>query len=241
MKFIEKKSLKEKSLVQKIIDEIKNSLIREELLPGDKLPSEDKLCKKFSVSRISIRESLKMLSAIGVVTIKRGNGTYISKGVNPSIFNSLIFQLILQKKSSKELAELRTMLEIGMLEVVMEKRTQEDIRKMEESIKNYEEEYSKKNLDREKLSQCDLDFHLKVTEATHNVLIIGIAEAIFQLYVNSFSKILFERDAVEKSINIHKKIFEGIKNRDIQKTRNVIYKQSKIWYDLLLKSEQSKE
>jgi len=241
MKFIEEKSLKEKSLVQKIIDEIKKSLIREELLPGDKLPSEDQLCKKFSVSRISIRESLKMLSAIGVVIIKRGNGTYISKGVNPSIFNSLIFQLILQEKSSKELAELRTMLEIGMLEAVIEKRTQEDIRKMEESIKNYEEEYSRKILDREKLSQCDLDFHLKVAESTHNALIIDVAETIFQLYINSFSKILFERSAVEKSIGIHKKILEGIKDRDIQKTRNVIYKQSKVWYELLLKSEQSKK
>jgi DNA-binding FadR family transcriptional regulator len=237
MAFIEKKNLKEKTVVQKIIDEIKNSLIKEELLPGDKLPSEEQLCKNFSVSRISVREAIKMLSALGVVTIKRGNGTYISKGVNPSAFNSLIFQLILQEKSSKELAELRTMLEIGILEVVMDKRTQEDIIEIEESIKNFEKEYSRGTLDRERLSLCDLDFHLKVTEATHNDLIIGIAEAIFQLYVASFSKILYKKSSVKESIKAHKMIFEGIKNRDIKKTRNIIYKASKRWQELLLNSE----
>jgi DNA-binding FadR family transcriptional regulator len=237
MAFIEKKNLKEKTVVQKIIDEIKNSLIKEELLPGDKLPSEEQLCKNFFVSRISVREAIKMLSALGVVTIKRGNGTYISKGVNLSAFNSLIFQLILQEKSSKELAELRTMLEIGILEVVMDKRTQEDIIEIEESIKNFEKEYSRETLDRERLSQCDLDFHLKVTEATHNVLIIGIAEAIFQLYVASFSKILYKKSSVKESIRVHKMIFEGIKSRDIKKTRNLIYKSSKRWQELLLKSE----
>lgn len=238
MKFIEKKNLKEKSLVQKIIDEIKKSLIKEELLPGDKLPSEEQLCKKFSVSRIAVREAIKMLSAIGVVIIKRGNGTYISKKVTSSVFDSLVFQLILQEKSSEELAELRTMLEIGMIEVLMDKRTPEDIKKIEESIQNFEEEYSRKVLNIEKLTNCDLDFHLKVTESTHNSLIIGIAEAIFQLYIASFSKILYKRSSVEESIKIHKQILEGIKNRDIQKTRNVIYESSKRWHELLLKSEQ---
>jgi len=237
MAFIEKKNLKEKTVVQKIIDEIKNSLIKEELLPGDKLPSEEQLCEKFSVSRISVREAIKMLSALGVVSIKRGNGTYITKEVNPSIFNSLVFQLILQEKSSKELAELRTMLEIGVIEVVMDKRTPEDIRRIEESVQNFEKEHSRETPDIERLINCDLDFHLKVTESTHNSLIIGIAEAIFQLYVASFSKILYKRSSVEESIMIHKTVLEGIKNRDIKKTRDVIYKESKRWQELLLNSE----
>ena len=237
MAFIEKKNLKEKPLVQKIIDEIKNSLIKEELLPGDKLPSEEQLCEKFSVSRISIREAIKMLSALGVVNIKRGNGTYITKGVSPSIFNSLIFQLILQEKSSKELAELRTMLEIGVIEVVMDRRTSEDIRRIEETIQNFEKEHSRETPDIERLINCDLEFHLKVTESTHNSLIIGIAEAIFQLFVASFSKILYKKSSVEESIKIHKTILEGIKNRDIKKTRDIIYRESKRWQELLLNSE----
>jgi len=236
MAFFEKKNLKEKPLAHKIIDEIKNSLIKEELLPGDKLPSEEQLCEKFSVSRISVREAIKMLSALGVVMIKRGNGTYIAKGANPSIFDSLIFQLILQEKSSKELTELRTMLEIGVIEVVMDKRTSEDIRKIEASIQKFEEEHSRENPDIEKLIRCDLEFHLKVTESTHNSLIIGIAEAIFQLYVASFAKILYKKTSVEESIKIHKMILEGIKNKDIEKTRNIIYRESKRWKELLLNS-----
>lgn len=237
MKFAEKKNFKENSIANKIIDEIRKSLIKEELLPGDKLPSEELLCKKFSVSRISVREAIKMLSVLGVVTIKRGNGTYISQGVSTSAFNSLIFRLILQKKSSVELAELRTMLEIGIIEIAMKKITPEDIRKIDESIQNFEKEYSKEVIDIEKLSNCDLDFHLLIAKSTQNPLIIEIAEVIFQLYIASFNKILFKRASVEESIKTHRMVLEGIKSGDVEKTKEIIRMSAKRWYEMLLNSE----
>jgi len=237
MKFTEKKSLKEDTIVIKIIDEIKKSLIKEELLPGDKLLSEELMCKKFSVSRVSVREAMKILSALGVVTIKRGNGTYISQKVTTSTFNSLIFHLILQKKSSVELEELRVMLEIGIIEIAMKKITPEDIRKIDESIQNFEKEYSQEIIDVEKLSNCDLDFHLKIAKSTHNPLIIEIAKVIFQLYIASFSKILFKRTSVKESIKAHKMILEEIKSGDVEKTKEIIRMAAKKWHEMLLNSE----
>jgi len=237
MKFAEKKNFKENSIANKIIDEIKKSLIKEELLPGDKLPSEELLCKKFSVSRTSVREAIKMLSVLGVVTIKRGNGTYISQGVSTSAFNSLIFRLIFQKKSSAELAELRIMLEIGIIEIAMKKITPEGIRKIDESIQNFEKEYSKEVIDIEKLSNCDLDFHLLIAKLTQNPLIFETAKVVFQLYIASFNKILFKRASVEESIKTHRMVLEGIESGDVEKTKEIIRMSAKRWYKMLLNSE----
>lgn len=48
-----------------------------------------------------------MLSALVVIMVKRGNKTYIADVPIPYILDSLIFLLILQRKTSKELAYLR--------------------------------------------------------------------------------------------------------------------------------------
>jgi len=235
MKFAqERKNLREKTLVQKIIAEIKEALIKEELHPGEKLPSEDQLCEKFSVSRVSVREAIKMLTALGVVTVRPGNGTYISKGPSSSLLDSLVFRLILQDKTSTELAELRKMLEIGMLEVVMEKATPEDVKKMEEAIQNFQKAYSQGVTDSEILSRYDLDFHFAFAEATHNLLITEIAQAIYQLYISSIFRILYKGKIADESLKYHKMILKGIKTKDIQKTREVIGVASKRWKELSL-------
>lgn len=227
-----RRRLKRQPLAQKIIQEIKQALIREELRPGDKLPSEDQLCRKFSVSRISIREAIKMLSALGVVRVKHGDGTYICKDANCSQLDSMVFQLILKDRSPKELAELRKMLEIGILEIVMENVDAQDIKKMEGAIGNFERVCSKGITDPQMLSRYDLDFHLAFAEATHNPLIIEIAKTVYQLYVASFARILYEREAVRESSELHKTLLQGIKAKDIQKTREIVTFVSKRWREL---------
>ncbi|MBE3138625.1 MAG: FadR family transcriptional regulator [Actinobacteria bacterium] len=234
MSFKDKKNLRKKTLVQKIITEIKEALIKGELQPGDKIPTEEQLCNKFSVSRVSVREAIKMLVALGVVTIKPGNGSYISEGSSPALLEPMVFRLILQRKTSNDLLELRKMLEIGMLEILMEKQNSKDIKKMEESIQNYEKAYFQGITDSKILAKYDLDFHLAFTEATHNPLIIEVAQAIYQLYIFSFSKILYSADSVKISLKIHKKILEGIKAKDIQKTKEVINIMFKRWEELSL-------
>lgn len=45
--------------------------------PGDKLPTEEFMCKEFKVSRITIRKALNMLCESGVIVKIRGNGTFV--------------------------------------------------------------------------------------------------------------------------------------------------------------------
>jgi len=240
MKFAEqRKNLKEKTLVQKIIAEIKEALIKEELHPGEKLPSEDQLCEKFSVSRVSVREAMKMLTALGVVTVKRGDGTYISGSASSSSLDSLVFRLILQNKTSNDLAELRRMLETGVLEVVMEKATLKDIKKMEQAIEIFEKASSQETINAEVLSKYDLNFHFAFAEATHNPLIIEIARVIYQLYVSSIFRILYKRETMKESLRYHKAILKGIRANDIEKTRKVIDIASRRWKELSSKKSRN--
>src|SRR5215472_18263429 len=51
------------------------SMIAEKFPPGELLPTEDELADQFQVSRIVIREAMKMLEDRGLVEVRAGRGT----------------------------------------------------------------------------------------------------------------------------------------------------------------------
>jgi GntR family transcriptional repressor for pyruvate dehydrogenase complex len=75
-------TVKKDSVVLMVIERIKEALIHRELKPGDYLPSETELTKNLGVGKSSVREAIKMLQAMGVLEVRRGQGTMIRKHLN---------------------------------------------------------------------------------------------------------------------------------------------------------------
>ena len=71
-------SPEEKSLPQKISEDIITFILEEKLQPGDKLPNETVLSEHLNAGRSSIREAMKLLASRNIVTIRQGSGTYIA-------------------------------------------------------------------------------------------------------------------------------------------------------------------
>ncbi len=86
--------IESETVVKLVIDRITSAIISGQYKIGEKLPSEYELIEELQVSRNSLREAMKILSAMGVVDIKRGDGTYICSQINPNMFDSVIYSLI---------------------------------------------------------------------------------------------------------------------------------------------------
>src|ERR1700753_54790 len=67
--------------------ELRRAIIEGEFPPGSKLPNEETLCTRFSVSRITLREAVRGLIEDGYVTRRQGAGTFVTSG--PTLRNSL--------------------------------------------------------------------------------------------------------------------------------------------------------
>ena len=65
----------EKSLPERVADQLMNLIRTQELQAGDKLPNEFELAEQLQVGRGSIREAVKLLVARNSLEIKRGQGT----------------------------------------------------------------------------------------------------------------------------------------------------------------------
>lgn len=62
---------------QSIAQDIQNSIEDGTLKPGEKLPTVVELCETYAVSKITIKRAMDLLTEVGLVTSKRGSGTYV--------------------------------------------------------------------------------------------------------------------------------------------------------------------
>ena len=60
----------EKSLPEKLSDDIVNYILKEKLQPGDRLPNESILAETLGAGRSSVREAMKLLASRNIVTIR---------------------------------------------------------------------------------------------------------------------------------------------------------------------------
>ncbi len=196
------------------MDQIVQYLLSGELKPGDKLPTELEFAKQLGVGRNSIREAIKMLSSIGIVEIKRGAGMFIAKSMSSAILNPLILSLVFEQGASDELVELRFLLDTGVAELVIDKTSDQDIKRLEEANQKFHEEVLKEHHENpHALRDVDLNFHRMFYELAGNKLLNKIAQAIYTLFFASIEETV-EADPVT-AYEHHQQIIEAMKQRDV--------------------------
>lgn len=205
------------SLSKMVVEKIKEAIIRGDLKPGDYLPPESELAESMGVGKSSVREAIKMLEAIGIVEIIKGNGSKIKDAASEDILNPLVFQLILQSvESQHKLLEFREMIEISAGALAIHTATEEDIAKLKQNIKETKNCVS---LGRPAL-ELDLDFHRTLYKSTHNPFVTCVGNAVLELFKPSLS--ISNKYYAADVIDDHEATLEALIARDENKIRSVI-------------------
>ena len=119
----------EKSLPQKISEDIIALILEENLQPGDKLPNETILSERLNAGRSSVREAMKLLASRNIVTIRQGSGTYIASSPG-MVDDPLGFTFIGNKqKLINDLLEVRFLLEPPIAAMAATRADKKDIKK----------------------------------------------------------------------------------------------------------------
>lgn len=67
------------NVVEEIFDQLQSMLIEGTWKPGDKIPSENELSETFGVSRMTIRQALQKMKALGLIETRSGSGSFVRK------------------------------------------------------------------------------------------------------------------------------------------------------------------
>lgn len=210
--------------VETVVDTIRQLLIERKLKPGDLLPSENEIATSLSISRGSIREAMKILSAFGVVDIKRGDGTYVATSANKRIFDPVLFSLLVTEPDLHELAELRMLVEEGVLDLVVQHGTEDDFLELE-SICDQMEGVSADPRDETKASalllKLDGQFHNRLGEATRNRLVANVYSFVITLLSPTMK--------AGQGLGTHRRILEALRRRDLDEALKALGIHDEIW------------
>ncbi len=222
------------SSVDYVVNRIKELLLTQKVKPGDRLPTELELARLMSVSRGSVREAMKILSAFGIVAIKRGDGTYVAAMDGKVLFDPLLFSLIISKPNFDELKEFRFLLERDIVALVIKKAGDEDIRLLRNAYEEMNALKDQKSRSYEKLLDSDLKFHAVLGQICKNRLLGRIYEFIMEYFKPSIAQSLRKHTNFSHESNeTHRRVLEAVEKRDLVAAEKAIEYSLDVWQDLI--------
>lgn len=157
---------------------IREMVLSGRLVPGDRVPPERELAQMFGFSRSSVREAVRELAALGVLTSRQGDGTYISRLESHDLFAPLEFALRVDPKSLLHLTELRLVLEPHVAATASAWVTPEQIASLVEALAGYTAEVESGRPDPSALIAWDEQIHQVLIDAADNPLIATILRSV---------------------------------------------------------------
>jgi GntR family transcriptional repressor for pyruvate dehydrogenase complex len=196
-------------VIEKLLDYIINGHFK----PGDRLPPENILTGSFGVSRVTIRESLKQLQSMGVISIRQGEGTFVNKLTPARIIEPLLPLLRLEMKSLDELFEARICIETGIAQLASRNRTQEDIDRMKALIQPMEDCLQSENY--LVYNELDAQFHALIGEAAKNEILFNMYMMLKEIRNKNISITNSTIASIVYSIYKHKELLDAIERQDV--------------------------
>ena len=208
------------SAAHQIAEQIRLGILRGELPPGQRLPSETELASEFAVSRGTIRETMKLLSAQQLVEATRGaaGGTFVRlpepDDVAAAMGDTIALWFNAGSTSVAEVNAAREWIERGCTIMAATQRTEEDLASIREAVVAMEAP----GIEMDEMLEFDIDFHVAISRAAHNAVLELAMNAIHIVrpYTNTMMVPLL---SIEKIAGQHRAIYEAIAERDEERAR----------------------
>lgn len=190
--------------------------------PNSQLPSESELVKTFGVSRTPIREALSILAASGLIESRQGGRSWVREINLAEMLEPVQFEMITAEEV-RQLLEMRTILESEAAALAAIRRTDEDIKRLEESL----EAFSMTVKDHSTIGfEADYKFHHTLVKAAYNPFLTQTIENLSDLHIKalkfSLSKNLGWSVKRQTVYAEHERIFDAIKRGNAEEASEAV-------------------
>jgi GntR family transcriptional repressor for pyruvate dehydrogenase complex len=171
---------------QQVADQLRELILRGDLVSGDRLPPESELGTQFGVSRSTVREALRVLSSHGITKTTRGTtgGTFVARVDATQISDYLETSIGLMAGgdiSLNDLLEARRLIEVESARLAALRREDHHVAALFEAI-----EKEKALRERDSKFIQHVHFHLIVSQATNNGLLTLMAQPTYRVLQTRF-------------------------------------------------------
>lgn len=185
---------------------------------GDQLPPERQLAIALGTARSTIRKALDQLEEKGMVVRRVGSGTFANYAGPVQSANDDVADLI----SPLQLIEVRFSVEPYMTRLATIHATQRDLDSIEDVLQRIEACGD----DQDSFTRWDAEFHLSLARCSRNPLMLQIYQQInsvrSQAQWNQVKRVILTREKIDAYNRQHRKIFEGLRQRNVQSAVDTI-------------------
>jgi GntR family transcriptional repressor for pyruvate dehydrogenase complex len=211
---IQQKSSISDDIVQQIMKQISTG----ELRAGQRIPSERDLCERFNTGRSSMREALRCLSIMGILTVRVGEGTSVAKNGGKFLETVIRWRFATEKYDIENLMELRIAIEGLAAASAAERTTEEDIAHLEELVLRMEDSLTNPK----RFGALDLDFHLGLARASQNQVVFDLISMIRGQLARALTTVIMLPDARPLSAEEHSAIVKAVRRRNPEAARKAM-------------------
>lgn len=208
------------SRVEATVSELLDSVVKGSVKAGEALPSETALAQTLDVSRLTLREAVRILTDRGVLRPVHGRGTFVNP---PEKWTDLGSRIALQSRTSNprdialKLVEIRRMIEVGATGLAAERRSQSDVRAMEDALTQFRRAHVADDV--AATVQGDLAFHDQILRASGNPFVVTVFDPLRAALAAGRYDTSAHRTVRDHATAHHQAILAAIRQQDVEAAR----------------------
>jgi GntR family transcriptional regulator, transcriptional repressor for pyruvate dehydrogenase complex len=200
------------------IEMIKQMIISGELKAGQRLPAERDLATLLGVSRPSLREAIRALTALNIVDSRHGDGTFVSS-LDPELLSKPVdFLLQVNNESLTALFEARRALESAIAALAAERATALELAELEAFVKHGRSIID----DVDAFIQHDIDFHARLRRIARSPILASLLSSVDALSAESRRQTAQSPRTRALAHRDHQRLVRAFKVRDPHRAQTVM-------------------
>ena len=197
-----------------VVRELEKEILNGHLVPGERLPSEEKLCERFGASRTVIREAIQQLRGRGLLRTLKGSGSYIADPSLDSLAAALeAYSVLTPEDSFLQLIDFRILLETECARLAAHDAGEKALGEIEEHLQAMEAARG----NREQFSLADIAFHLAIANASRNVIYATILRGLEKRCIDYANTNRGDDSWYDRVVDTHREILTAISDGDAEK------------------------
>lgn len=203
-------------VADRVVDELRAYIGRNELAPGQKLPPERVFLEQLGVSRSSLREAVRVLSTLGIVDVRHGDGMYVGRGIEAGDASALFDAS--EENALRNLVETRLGVELAAVTAATLRASDEDLDALEALIDDHA-----RKLERDPTYTWQpLDFELALIEATGNTWLYDVEVMLRDAWQSLSGGLRASVGRHSEWLAEHRAILASVRSRNVTQAQRLV-------------------
>jgi len=200
-----------------IAEQIRNAIVTGRLREGTRLAPERELAEQFGVSRLTLRDALRALEAMGLIQVKVGarGGAFVTAPTGSVVAKTMSDMMMMSAVTPEDIVEARLIVELGTVTLACARATDEDLERLGELCERAARELREGTYTRER----SWEFHSLLAAAAHNGAVDGLTQSFRSTLSMHPVRAREGPKGHAATVEEHGRILEALRRRDADSAR----------------------